>query len=64
MSKLSNIIKEYKDELMFNVDWPSFEELQSNSITVLVACFILAIIIFITDVVFKTSLTQLYGLFS
>jgi preprotein translocase subunit SecE len=64
MEKLQTAFKEYFDELLYKVQWPTLEELQSSTITVLVASFIIAIIIWAVDQVFGLGFSALYGLFS
>lgn len=64
MEKFRDIIKEYLDELLYKVQWPSLEQLQSSTVTVLVASMIIALIIAAMDFVFNGALGNLYGLFS
>ena len=52
MSKIGNYVKESYDELVNKVSWPSFKELQSSAVVVAVAALILALIVFLMDVVF------------
>lgn len=52
MSKFGNYVKESYDELVHKVSWPTFKELQSSAVVVAVAAVILAIIVFLMDVVF------------
>jgi preprotein translocase subunit SecE len=40
------------NELMHNVTWPTWKELQSSSILVLVASAIIALLVFLMDYVF------------
>lgn len=56
-------MQEYTDELLYKVQWSTLEELQSSTITVFVACIILAIIIFLMDLVFGSVLGAFYNLF-
>lgn len=58
MDKLRGFFKEYSEELLYKVQWPSFEDLQSSTITVLIASLIIAMIIFVMDSVFKLLLTE------
>ena len=62
MDKIKAWFKEYTDELLYKVQWPTLEDLQSSTVTVLVASFILAIIIFAIDFVFSFSMDSLYSL--
>ena len=52
MSKVGNYVKESYDELVHKVSWPTFKELQSSAIVVAVAALILALVVFVMDVVF------------
>lgn len=52
MSKFTNYFRESYDELVHKVSWPTFKELQNSAVVVAVAALILAIIVFLMDVVF------------
>jgi preprotein translocase subunit SecE len=60
-------IKEYfgeaYDELMHKVTWPSWKELQSSALVVMVASFIIALVIFVMDISFENMMKFIYGLF-
>ena len=45
------------------VEWPKIEELQVNTVTVLVASLLLAILIAFMDFIAQGVMTFLYGLF-
>lgn len=62
MEKLKLLFKEYSEEVRLKVTWPKYEELQDNTVTVLIASIILAIVIALMDLVFKYSLTFIYDL--
>ena len=51
------------NELVNKVSWPSWSELQSSATIVMIASVIIAIGIFIMDVVFRHILTFIYQLF-
>lgn len=55
------IIESYR-ELVTKVTWPSWANLQSSTVLVVVASVILALIIFVMDVISKGLLDQLYKL--
>lgn len=61
MEKLKLYIRESYNELMYNVTWPSFSSLQSNTILVLVGSVIFALIILLMDAVWKTGTDFIYG---
>ena len=52
MSKFGDYVKDSYDELVHQVSWPTFKELQSSAVVVAVAALILALIVFCMDVVF------------
>ncbi|WP_298614505.1 preprotein translocase subunit SecE [uncultured Odoribacter sp.] len=51
------------NELVNKVSWPSWSELQSSATIVMIASVIIAIGIFIMDIVFRNVLTFIYKLF-
>jgi preprotein translocase subunit SecE len=59
-NKVVVYIKESYDELMHKVSWPTWPELQSSAIVVSIATLVIAIIIFLMDIVFKNVLVQFY----
>lgn len=61
MEKLKLYIRESYNELMYNVTWPSFSSLQSNTVLVLVGSFIFALIILVMDFFWKTGTDFIYG---
>jgi preprotein translocase subunit SecE len=56
-------IREAYDELMHKVTWPTWKELQSSALVVMVASFIIALIIFVMDISFEKVMEVIYGLF-
>ena len=52
MAKFVDYIKESKDDLLNKVSWPTWEELQTSSVIVLVTSIILALIIWLMDYAF------------
>lgn len=52
MAGIKSVFKESYDEMLHKVTWPSWKQLQSSSILVLVASVIIALIIFLMDYVF------------
>ena len=63
MEKIKALYKDYAEELLYKVQWPSFEDLQSSTITVLIASLIIALIIGLMDFGFKFVTDFLYGIF-
>jgi preprotein translocase subunit SecE len=63
MAKIGNYIKESTDELLHKVSWPTWSELQSSSVIVLIASVIFALIIFVMDSTFSRLMQEIYKLF-
>lgn len=63
MEKLRERFQVVIDELLNKVQWPSLEELQSSTVTVLIASLLIAAVIALMDFVFDRSTGFLYGLF-
>jgi len=55
-------IKESYNELAHNVTWPTWAELTSNAVLVIIASIIFALVVALLDLVSKTSLTTIYNL--
>ena len=55
VSKIKNYIDETVNEMVHNVTWPTWKELQSNTIIVVVASVIFALLVFIMDFLFGIS---------
>jgi preprotein translocase subunit SecE len=62
MNRITLYLKESYNELINKVTWPSWANLYSSTIVVLVASLILALIIFVMDIISKGALDQIYGL--
>lgn len=52
MSKFGEYVKSSYDELVHKVSWPTFKELQSSAVVVAIASVIIALIVFVMDIVF------------
>jgi preprotein translocase subunit SecE len=63
MSKVKAYIKDSYQELMTKVSWPTWSELQSSAIVVLIAALLIGMIIFFMDSVFQGLVNLLYKLF-
>lgn len=57
-------IKESYNELVHNVTWPTWSELSSNAVLVIVASIIFALVVFGLDTVSNQSLKFIYSLAS
>ncbi|MCH5335035.1 MAG: preprotein translocase subunit SecE [Alistipes sp.] len=55
-----NYIKESYNELVNKVTWPSFAQLQSSAIVVMVASLIFAIVVLAMDVSFENIMASVY----
>jgi preprotein translocase subunit SecE len=63
MAKVGNYIKESYEELVHKVSWPTWAELQNSAIVVSIASLIIALVVFLMDIMFKTTLQEFYKLF-
>lgn len=61
--KLIIYIQEAYDELVNKVTWPTWKELQSSALVVMVASFIISLLIFVMDFSFGKIMEFIYGLF-
>jgi preprotein translocase subunit SecE len=61
--KIVSYIEESWNELIHKVSWPTWSELQSSAIIVMVASVIIALIIFAMDISFRNIMELIYGLF-
>ncbi|MCB0516603.1 MAG: preprotein translocase subunit SecE [Chitinophagales bacterium] len=55
MEKLKIYFQESYHELMYKVTWPTWEELQSSTVLVLVALGIFSLVIFVMDFIFGAN---------
>lgn len=61
--KIKIYLQEAYDELVHKVTWPTWKELQSSALVVMVASFIIALVIFVMDISFENIMELIYGLF-
>jgi len=61
MDKIRLYIKESYNELVHKVTWPSWSSLQSNTILVIVASVIFALLVLVMDAVSKFGTNMIYG---
>jgi preprotein translocase subunit SecE len=61
--KIFSYIQESYKELVNKVTWPTWKELQSSAIVVMVASFIIALLIFAIDITFEKLMQIIYSLF-
>jgi len=62
-NKVAGYLQETYNELIHKVSWPSWADLQSSSIVVLVASLIIALVIFAMDFSFQHVFQFLYKIF-
>jgi len=58
-----NYVKGSYDELIHKVTWPSWSELQSSTLVVGVATLIIALLVYVLDISFRTLMEAVYSLF-
>ena len=63
MKKIRQYIKDSYLELMQKVSWPTWSELQSSAIIVMIASVIIAILVLVMDLSFKNIISLIYNLF-
>ena len=56
MEKVVNYFKEAYDELLNKVTWPTWAQLQTNAMIVLLAAFIISFLVFGMDYASKTAI--------
>ena len=62
MAKIGTYVKESWKELTTKVTWPTWDKLQSSAILVMVTTLILAVIIWLIDLVIRTIMMGIYSL--
>ncbi|MBE6204873.1 MAG: preprotein translocase subunit SecE [Rikenellaceae bacterium] len=55
-----NYVKESYNELVNKVAWPSFPQLQSSTVVVMVASAIFAIVVLLMDISFENIMAAIY----
>lgn len=60
MEKLTLYLKESYQELLNNVTWPTMAQLQESTIVVLVTSGLLALIVFVMDVLCSLTFKSIY----
>jgi preprotein translocase subunit SecE len=64
MKKIILYLKEAYKELVHKVTWPSWKELQSSAILVMVSSVIIALVVALMDLGFKNMMHLIYNLFT
>lgn len=60
LEKIRNSLQLTTEELVNKVTWPTWDELQSSAIVVLVASLIIAMLVFLVDSGFETLFEYFY----
>ncbi|MBP1653046.1 MAG: secE [Bacteroidetes bacterium] len=63
MNKLRNYFRESYHELVHKVSWPSWQELQSSTMVVLIATVVITLVVWGMDALSNLVLTQYYKMF-
>jgi len=63
MKKITYYIKDTVNELLYKVSWPTWEDLQSSAVVVMIASLIIAMVIFVMDKASDFVLSTYYHLF-
>ena len=63
MMKIKLYFQEAFNELIHKVSWPTWSDLQSSALVVMVASLIIALIIFAMDFSFQNLMDLIYGMF-
>jgi len=61
--KIKLYFQEAFNELIHKVSWPTWSELQSSALVVMVASLIIALIIFVMDYSFQNLMDLIYSMF-
>ena len=64
MNKIKTYLEESWTELFTKVSWPTWAELQSSTVIVMIASLIIAMIILVMDVSFSGLLGLFYQMFA
>ena len=63
MQKIQLYLKDAYNELVNKVSWPTWAELQSSAVVVMVASLIIALVVFAIDLAFQGTLNLFYQMF-
>ena len=61
--KLKIYFEEAYNELVHKVSWPTWKDLQSSALIVMIASFIIALVVFVMDFSFENIMNLVYKLF-
>ncbi len=60
MKRFINYCKECYEELAHRTTWPTYKELTQSAVVVLSASLIIAVVVWLMDVVFKAAMSTIY----
>ena len=58
--KIVNYCKACYDELAHKTTWPTYKELTQSAVVVLTASLVIAVVVWLMDVVFKAAMSSIY----
>ena len=63
MTQIQLYIKEVYNELVNKVTWPTWADLQSSAIVVMIASLLIALTVYVMDSAFSLVMDQIYSIF-
>jgi preprotein translocase subunit SecE len=60
MKRFIDYCKNCYEELAHKTTWPTYKELTQSAVVVLSASLIIAVVVWLMDVVFKTAMSAIY----
>ncbi len=62
MKKIISFVKDSYNEMLHNVTWTKWKDLQKTAVLVLIAATIFALVIGLIDFIFRTILDSIYSI--
>ncbi len=60
--KVGKYLREVYDEMVHKVSWPTWKELQSSALIVMIASLLIAVVVLVMDLTFERTLEWVYRL--
>lgn len=60
--KVGRYLREVYDEMVHKVSWPTWKELQSSALIVMIASLLIAVVVLVMDLTFERLLEWVYRL--
>lgn len=60
--KVGKYLREIYNEMVHKVSWPTWKELQSSALIVMVASLLIAVVVLVMDLTFEHTLDWVYRL--